>query len=816
MAFGKIVRVLLVSAFAASTVLTGSVVRAQEARAVGVTPPRLSFIDGEVSYWRPGADDWAPAQINTALSAGDSLYAGDTGNVEIEIGSRAFIRAGSGTELGIESLETGYLQLRVPAGHAALDLKRLPEGQEIEVDTPNGAFLIEHTGYYRFDVDENATQFAARRGGSARVIQARGEEIQLASGEAVEVSGTETASLQRVTAAADDAWDRWNYDRTGQLAEASRSEQYVAGAVAGVDDLDRYGDWRETPKYGNVWVPRDVGPDWVPYSDGRWVYDGYYGWTWVDYAPWGWAPYHYGRWCWNDGYWGWAPGPVVARPVYSPALVAFFGGGGVGVSVSVGTPFVSWVALGYGEPVVPWWGPRGFVGRPYWGGWGGPRYVNHVHVENTTIINVNNINRYDNFRNGRAVVGIQGDRFGRGDRVQHIRVDQDRLRNLRPIRGEIGVRPTRESLVARPRRATRPPDPIQNPQVVATRAPQDPAQLPRAAGVVRSNDRRPEPRIVSTREGGSGRDLTRGRNQPPPTRLDRDTIRERGQGRIDELRGRDRNEAATRGGEPTNRLDRNQRGDETGIRRGPQPPGANDRIERGRDARGIAPGARGVERNERGPVRGGERATREPTPPSVERMQQRERDQRGGSPEPPQGRGGNDVRGRERTERTREVAPPSFDRGAPGRGSERMPQARERAPEPPRGDRSSSRDERQMREMRQPPVERHAAPRPERQQAPRMERPQRQEPPRMERQSRPEVPRMERREQPRVERQTAPRMERQAAPRMDRQEAPRMERQQQPRMERQQAPRAERGGGGDQRGGGGGGEPRGHGRKRDT
>jgi hypothetical protein len=28
------------------------------------TPTRLSVSDGEVTFWRPGADDWAPAQIS--------------------------------------------------------------------------------------------------------------------------------------------------------------------------------------------------------------------------------------------------------------------------------------------------------------------------------------------------------------------------------------------------------------------------------------------------------------------------------------------------------------------------------------------------------------------------------------------------------------------------------------------------------------------------------------------------------------------------------------------------------------------------------
>src|SRR5205809_3468305 len=38
-----------------------------------VTPSRLSYLDGDVSFWRPGAQDWAPARLNTALAPGDAL-----------------------------------------------------------------------------------------------------------------------------------------------------------------------------------------------------------------------------------------------------------------------------------------------------------------------------------------------------------------------------------------------------------------------------------------------------------------------------------------------------------------------------------------------------------------------------------------------------------------------------------------------------------------------------------------------------------------------------------------------------------------------
>src|SRR4030095_4193195 len=83
-------------------------------------------------------------------------------------------------------------------------------------------------------------------------------------------------------------------------------------------------------------------------SAGRWIWDPRFGWTWLDTAPWGWAPYHYGRWVFVNNFWAWAPGPVIVRPAYAPALVVFLGG----VTVSFGRP-VCWAPLACGEPLVP-------------------------------------------------------------------------------------------------------------------------------------------------------------------------------------------------------------------------------------------------------------------------------------------------------------------------------------------------------------------------------------------------------------------------------------------------------------------------------
>jgi Family of unknown function (DUF6600) len=505
MTSSRMLRIVLSSLFAlAGLLLVPRTDFAQGAARIGPTPPRLRFIDGAVSFWRPGAEDWTEAQINTALAAGDSLYAGDGGNFELQIGPRALVRAGANTAVDLSSLESDYMQFRITGGHAVFDLKTLPRGQSIEVDSPNAAFTIDGPGYYRVDVDETKTAFSARRGGAATVSPATGQTTEVADNQQIILEGTDAVYVNVNRAPPLDEWDRWNDERMAQLGEAPRSAQYVPPDIAGADDLDRYGDWREQPRYGHIWVPRDVPRDWAPYSTGRWVYDPYYQWTWVDEAPWGWAPYHYGRWVYVGGSWGWAPGQVIAGPVYSPALVAFFGAPGLGVSVGIGLPFVSWVALGFGEPVIPWWGQRGFVGRPYWGGWGGPRVVNNVVINNTTIVNVRNVTEFQNVKVRNAVMGVGRNQFGRG-RGEHIRLDPERVQRLRPVRGDLRVQPVAASLVPREVHGGRPPDRLQRRQVVATRPPPDPMRRLREKGVhIAAPARVPEARIVRPQHGPAG------------------------------------------------------------------------------------------------------------------------------------------------------------------------------------------------------------------------------------------------------------------------------------------------------------------------
>jgi hypothetical protein len=199
----------------------------------------------------------------------------------------------------------------------------------------------------------------------------------------------------------------------------------------GTSDLDEYGSWSAHSDYGHVWYPSHVETNWAPYSDGNWIWQDPYGWTWVDNAPWGFAPSHYGRWVSVDNRWGWVPGPRGEQAVYAPALVAFVGGGGWSVGISVGgTGPIGWFPLGAREIYEPSYRAS-------------RDYFTRVNVTNTTINNTTITNVYNNYTSGRplaqtnyvnraipgAVTAVPGNVFANAQpvRAAAIRMDSKQL-----------------------------------------------------------------------------------------------------------------------------------------------------------------------------------------------------------------------------------------------------------------------------------------------------------------------------------------------------------------------------------------------------
>src|SRR5439155_1713786 len=81
-------------------------------------------------------------------------------------------------------------------------------GHTVEVDTPHLAATIDQPGYYRVDVDQEATTFISRRGGSASVVPAGGEAVDLGANDEVIVKGADNPEVERYTAPNLDPWER--------------------------------------------------------------------------------------------------------------------------------------------------------------------------------------------------------------------------------------------------------------------------------------------------------------------------------------------------------------------------------------------------------------------------------------------------------------------------------------------------------------------------------------------------------------------------------------------------------------------------------
>ncbi len=346
---------------------------------------RLRSVEGSVSVQPAGADDWGAADVNRPITTGDKLWSDQDSRAEVVLGS-AGIRLGSQTAFTILNLDDQIAQISINEGTVNVHLRSLGDNESFEIDTPNLAFSLLRPGDYRVGVNENGdTTIVTVRGGQGEVTGG-GQAFTIYANQTATFVGTDQLTPDIGTAIATDDFDGWC--NTLDVRE-DRAPRYVSQDVVGYEDLDDNGRWQNVPDYGQVWVPNGVVAGWAPYRYGHWAWIGPWGWTWVDDASWGYAPFHYGRWVMVGGYWGWTPGPVVVgvRPVYSPALVAWVGGG-VGVGFGV-----AWFPLGPREVYMPPYA----VSRTY---------VTNVNITNTVVERTYVTNVYNNYQSHTNVTNV--------------------------------------------------------------------------------------------------------------------------------------------------------------------------------------------------------------------------------------------------------------------------------------------------------------------------------------------------------------------------------------------------------------------------
>jgi hypothetical protein len=343
---------------------------------------RLNYTSGSVSLQPAGVDDWTAASINRPLTTGDRLYTDDGSRAELHIGTIA-LRLDGGTSVSFLNLDDRTVQIQLNEGTLGLRVRSVGEQDTIEVDTPNLAVSVLRPGEYRVDTAENGDSTSVTVRAGEGEVTGGGQAFTVHASEQAQSSGADSRNYELTNAPPRDGFDNWTETRDAR-EDRAQSPRYVPREMIGYEDLDDYGRWTVVAGYGPVWTPIGLNPDWAPYRHGYWVWIAPWGWTWVDDTPWGFAPFHYGRWAFVGNGWVWVPGPVVVRPVYSPALVAFVGGQNFGVALSFGAgEGVGWFPLAPGEPYVP-----AYRASPAYLG-----SVNNTTVSNTTINNIT-VNNY--------------------------------------------------------------------------------------------------------------------------------------------------------------------------------------------------------------------------------------------------------------------------------------------------------------------------------------------------------------------------------------------------------------------------------------
>ena len=284
----------------------GTPVKAQDYSHIRIV--RLSFIEGNVQYQRPG-EDWQDAKLNLPIEEGFALRT-DNGYAEVEFESGLEMRLAQNSSVEFTELSLvngGHVtRLRVTSGTASVDAK-LSKADQLSLAASNFRVNVPHDARFRIDTSTAESWVSVFHGKVAVLSDSDSTAINLSGGHAVHQSAEDLASLQIQKDPPRDAFDKWVAQRDdgisdarADMSDALRGNSYTTGFA----DLDFYGGWSDVPGYGWAWQPYGVASGWVPFYSGQWMFMGNTGWNWVSAEPWGWLPYHFGGWV-NAGGMGW-------------------------------------------------------------------------------------------------------------------------------------------------------------------------------------------------------------------------------------------------------------------------------------------------------------------------------------------------------------------------------------------------------------------------------------------------------------------------------------------------------------------------------
>jgi len=283
---------------------------------------RLSLVQGDVRFARqthgdPLADStatWESAGLNLPIRQGYVL-ATDKGRAEVEFenGAMAFLRENTVLEFYDVSLNDSARTTRLVLRQGSASFYVNPAGGDY-FSVTGGDFTVEADGRSTFRLDNYDD------GSTVETYQGRVSVLhnknatRLEKGQSLSVKAGDDSSLSVGRLPEEDDFDRWVSGRVDSVSTATTAALQYTGSpyyAPGFADLYTYGAFSSCGAYGYGWRPFGVGFGWSPFTNGQWIMDPGFGWTWASYQPWGWAPYHYGGWLFDASCGGWFYSPPI-------------------------------------------------------------------------------------------------------------------------------------------------------------------------------------------------------------------------------------------------------------------------------------------------------------------------------------------------------------------------------------------------------------------------------------------------------------------------------------------------------------------------
>jgi len=296
---------------------------------------RLSLVSGDVrfaaqTHGDPLADSgaaWETAQLNLPIRHG-YVVATDNGRAEIEFenGTLAFLNDNTVLQFYDLSLKDGALITRLVLRQGSASFHVNPVSDDY-FSVTGGDFTVETNGRATFRLDNFDDGSSVQDFAGRLTVLHKEQTTFLEKGQSLSINAGDDSSVKIGRIAERDEFDRWVSGQIDTVSAATAATaQYTSSPyyAAGFGSLYQYGSWFSCGGYGYGWRPFGAGFGWSPFTDGQWILDPGFGWTWASFQPWGWAPYHYGGWLFDSGCGGWFYSPPLLYGYYPGAPIRRF------------------------------------------------------------------------------------------------------------------------------------------------------------------------------------------------------------------------------------------------------------------------------------------------------------------------------------------------------------------------------------------------------------------------------------------------------------------------------------------------------------